>query len=229
MTPYTIREDETRYSIINPMLNKADWNIVDRTQVRFEIPIQNYDKTRVSGFTDYCLYRTNGEILAVVEAKRTSRDARVGQQQVLDYVTEIERKQSFRPFAFMTNGETIFFWDTLETSERQVAGFFSRKNLERLLHLKQNKKPLGSINIKESIVNRSYQVEAIRRIAEAIDIKKKRKTLLVMATGTGKTRTTMALIDVMLQANAAQKILFLADRDSLVNQALTDGFKTHLP
>ena len=229
MTPQNISEQETRYSIIDPLIKKAEWNLSDHTQVGFEIPVQNYDKTRVTGFTDYCLYRSNGEVLAVVEAKKTSRDPRVGQQQVLDYVTEIEKKQSFRPFAFMSNGETTFFWDSVDSSERQVAGFFSRKNLERLLYLKKNKIPLSTIMIKESIVNRSYQAEAIRRIAEAIDLKKKRKALLVMATGTGKTRTTMALIDVMLQANAAQKILFLADRDSLVNQALTDGFKTHLP
>jgi len=224
-----IRESETRYSLIDPQLSQADWNLADHTQVRFEIPVQNYDKTRITGFSDYCLYKTNGEVLAVIEAKRTSRDAREGKEQVLQYVTEIEKKQAFRPFAFMSNGEDTFFWDSVVSSERHIAGFFSRKNLERLLHLKQNKKPLGSIQIKESIVNRSYQVEAIRRIAEAIDIKKKRKALLVMATGTGKTRTTMALIDVMLRANAAQKILFLADRDSLVNQALTYGFKQHLP
>lgn len=229
MKSLNISEKETRYSIIDPLIKKAEWNLADHTQVGFEIPVQNYDNTRVTGFTDYCLYRANGEVIAVIEAKKTSREPRVGQQQVLDYVTEIEKKQSFRPFAFMSNGETTFFWDSVDSSERQVAGFFSRKNLERLLYLKKNKKPLGSIPIKESIVNRSYQAEAIRRIAEAIDLTKKRKALLVMATGTGKTRTTMALIDVMLRANAAQKILFLADRDSLVNQALTDGFKTHLP
>lgn len=229
MTPHSISEKETRYSIIDPLLTKAGWNLSDHTQVGFEIPVQNYDKTRVTGFTDYCLYRPNGEVLAVVEAKKTSRDPRVGKQQVLEYVTDIEKKQSFRPFAFMSNGDDTFFWESENNSERHVAGFFSRKNLERLLHLKQNRKPLNTIQLKESIVNRAYQIEAIRRISEAIDIKKKRKALLVMATGTGKTRTIMALIDVLLRANAAQKILFLADRDNLVNQALTDGFKPHLP
>lgn len=229
MAAFNISEKETRYSIIDPLVTKAGWNLTDHTQVGFEIPVTDYDKTVVKGFTDYCLYKANGEVIAVIEAKKTSRDPRVGQQQVLEYVTEIEKKQSFRPFAFMSNGEATFFWDSVDSSERQVAGFFSRKNLERLLHLKKNKKPLGSIQIKDSIVNRSYQAEAIRRIAEAIDLKKKRKALLVMATGTGKTRTTMAMIDVMLRANAALKILFLADRDSLVSQALTDGFKQHLP
>ena len=229
MSPTNLNEKETRYSIIDPLLVKAGWNLADHTQVGFEIPVQNYDKTRLTGFSDYCLYKADGDVLAVIEAKRTSRDPRVGKQQVLEYVTEIEKKQSFRPFAFMSNGEDTFFWDSENSAERHVAGFFSRKNLERLLHLKQNRKPLNSIHIKESIVNRSYQGEAIRRISEAFDIKKKRKALLVMATGTGKTRTAMALIDVLLRANAAQKILFLADRDSLVTQALTDGFKQHLP
>lgn len=229
MSPYQISEEETRYSIIDPQLKKVGWNLADHTQVGFEIPVQNYDKTKVTGFTDYCLYRNNGEVLAVVEAKRTSRDARVGKQQVLEYIEEIEHKQSFRPFAFMSNGEDTFFWDSEEYAERHVAGFFSRKNLERLLFLKQNGKPLSIIKIKESIVDRAYQVEAIRRILETIEVKKKRKALLVMATGTGKTRTIMALIDVLLRANTAQKILFLADRNSLVNQALSDGFKQHLP
>ncbi len=229
MTPINISEKETRYSIIDPQLNKAGWNLSDRTQVGFEIPVANYDKTKVSGFTDYCLFRSNGDVLAVVEAKRTSRDARVGKEQALEYVSEIQTKQSFRPFIFLANGDDVFFWDSEHAAERHVAGFFSRENLERLLHLQRNRKPLSTIQIKDSIVNRSYQTEAIRRIAETFEIKKKRKALLVMATGTGKTRTAMALIDVLLRANFAQKILFLADRDSLVEQALTDGFKTHLP
>ena len=229
MSPYRISEAETRYSLIDPQLQRAEWNIVDHTQVQTEIPVAGYDATPSPGFTDYCLYRTNGEVLAVVEAKRTSREPRVGRQQVLEYVTTIEKTQSFRPFAFMANGEDIFFWDSADSADRHVAGFFSRDNLERLLFLKQNRKPLSSIQIKDSIVNRSYQTEAIRRISEAIEKKKKRKALLVMATGTGKTRTTMALIDVFLRAHAAQRVLFLADRDALVDQALTDGFKVHLP
>lgn len=229
MTPLNISEQETRYSLIDPQLKKAGWNLSDRTQVGFEIPVANYDKTKVSGFTDYCLYRANGDVLAVVEAKRTSRDSRVGKEQALEYVSEIQTKQSFRPFIFLANGDDVFFWSSEHSAERHVAGFFSRENLERLLHLQRNRKPLSTIQIKDSIVNRSYQTEAIRRIAETFEIKKKRKALLVMATGTGKTRTAMALIDVLLRANFAQKILFLADRDSLVEQALTDGFKTYLP
>jgi type I restriction enzyme R subunit len=226
---FKVSEQETRYSLIDPQLKKAGWNLSYRTQVGYEIPVTNYDKTFVGGFTDFCLYRSDGDILAVVEAKRTSRDPRVGKEQALEYVLEIEKKQSFRPFIFLANGDDIFFWDSCHSAERHVAGFFSRENLERLLHLKRNRKPLNTVQIKESIVNRSYQTEAIRRIAETFEVKKKRKALLVMATGTGKTRTAMALIDILLRANYAQKILFLADRDSLVEQALTDGFKAHLP
>lgn len=129
----------------------------------------------------------------------------------------------------MTNGDDIFFWETDAAAERHIAGFFSRNNLERLLFLKQNRLSLSSVQIKSSIIDRAYQAEAIRRISEAIEVRKKRKALLVMATGTGKTRTIMALIDVFLRARTAQKVLFLADRDALVDQALTDGFKVHLP
>jgi len=211
------------------MLVKAGWNLSDRTQVWFEVPVDGYDSSPQNGITDYCLYRTNGEVLAVIEAKKTKRDARVGKEQVLQYVTSIEKKQSFRPFAFMANGEDVFFWDSDQYPERLVAGFFTRTDLERLLHLKLNKLPISEIKINEKIVNRSYQTEAIRRIGETIEKRKKRKALLVMATGTGKTRTTMALIDVFLRARQAQKVLFLADRDSLVDQALTDGFKVFLP
>lgn len=224
-----LNEQQTRYTLIDPVLTKAGWNLADRTCVGFEIPVDGYDASPQNGITDYCFYRTNGEVLAVIEAKKTSRDARVGKEQVYRYVTEIEKNQSFRPFAIMANGEDIFFWDSDQYPDRQVAGFFTREDLERLLHLKQNKIPLSEIKINDKIVNRSYQTEAIRRIGESIEQRKKRKALLVMATGTGKTRTIMALIDVFLRARQAQKILFLADRDSLVDQALTDGFKVYLP
>ena len=229
MNPGNPNESNTRIKLIDPQLVKMGWNLADRSSVGLEIPIDGYDASPQNGITDYCLYRVNGEVLAVVEAKKTSRDARVGKEQVFQYVTKIEKKQSFRPFAFMTNGDEIWFWDSDTYPERPVAGFFSREDLDRLLHLKQNRLPLSEIKINSQIVNRSYQTEAIRRIGEAIEKRKKRKALLVMATGTGKTRTIMALIDVFLKARLAQKILFLADRDSLVDQALNDGFKVFLP
>jgi type I restriction enzyme R subunit len=226
---YRVSEAQTRYNLIDPQLKKVGWNLSDRTQVAFEIPVAGYDASVSEGYSDYCLYMPNGEVIAIIEAKRTSRDPRVGKQQLLQYLEGIEKKQSFRPFGFMANGDDIFFWDSLHSAERQVAGFFSRENLERLLFLQQNHKPLNSIQINEKIADRSYQTEAIRRISEAVEVKKRRKALLVMATGTGKTRTIMALIDVFLRTHNAQRVLFLADRDALVDQALTDGFKTFLP
>jgi type I restriction enzyme R subunit len=229
MTHLRLSEAETRYSIIDPQLAKAGWNVADRRQVGIEIPVEGYDSKPVQGFTDYCLYRSNGEVLAVVEAKRTRRDPREGKEQVLQYVTTIQNSQNFRPFAFLANGEDVFFWETDSCAERHVAGFFSRENLERLLFLKQNRKPLNSVQINSAIVERSYQVEAIRRISESVEVKKRRKALLVMATGTGKTRTAVALIDLFLRTHNAQRILFLADRDTLVDQALTDGFKRFIP
>lgn len=224
-----LNEAQTRYNLIDPLLKKAGWDLADRTSVSFEVPVDGYDASPINGITDYCLFRSTGEVLAVIEAKRTKRDARVGKEQLYQYVTKIEKKQSFRPFGFLTNGEDIWFWDSVTYPERAIAGFFTLADLERLLFLQQNRLSLTDQKIKESIVNRSYQVEAVRRIGEQIEKKKKRKALMVMATGTGKTRTTMALIDVFLRARQAQKILFLADRDSLVKQALTKGFKEHIP
>lgn len=107
LSPYRVSEAETRYNLIDPQLKKAGWNLFDRTQVGLEIPVAGYDATPFEGITDYCLYRTNGDVLAVVEAKRTSRDARIGKQQVLEYVEAIEKKQPFRPFAFMANGDEV--------------------------------------------------------------------------------------------------------------------------
>jgi type I restriction enzyme R subunit len=224
----TLSEAQTRYVIIDPALRHAGWNLDDRTQVGFEIPVDGYDAEPWNGVTDYCLYAPGGEVIAVVEAKRCSRNPREADEQLRHYVTEIAKRQSYAPFGFMTNGLETWFWEVGQANPRVVAGFFSPKDLERLLFLSQNGQPLPGVLINTRIVDRPYQHEAIRRVAEAFAANK-RRALLVMATGTGKTRTTMALIDLFLRANQAQNMLFLADRDALVDQALTDGFKAHLP
>jgi type I restriction enzyme, R subunit len=128
----------------------------------------------------------------------------------------------------MTNGLHHFFWEVGLAHPRSVAGFFSSDDLQRLRFIREHKTPFKDTPINRKIVERAYQHEAIRRVAEAFE-SGKRRALLVMATGTGKTRTTMGLIDVFLQSSYAQKVLFLADRDTLVEQALNDGFKAHLP
>lgn len=223
-----LNEALTRARLIDPQLGRAGWRLDDHTQVRREIPVDGYDAEPWNGVTDYCLYEPNGQVLAVVEAKRCSRDPREADEQLRHYVTEIAKRQSFAPFGFMTNGHTTHFWEVGLANPRLVAGCFTPDDLERLLFIRQNGQPLGVNPINTSIAERAYQHEAIRRVAEAFGANK-RRALLVMATGTGKTRTTMALIDLFLRAHQAQKVLFLADRDALVDQALTDGFKAHLP
>jgi len=224
----TLSEAKTREEKIDPALAKAGWNLGNRSQVRFEIPVDGEEAEPWNGVTDYSLYRPNGEIIAVVEAKRMTHDPRLAQQQAEHYVTEIEKHQSFRPYAFLTNGIDIYFWDSEFAPKRLVAAFFSPDDLDRLLFIRQNKVPLGQAPINSAITDRVYQHEAIRRISETFDAGK-RKALLVMATGTGKTRTVVSLVDLFLRTKQAQKVLFVADRDALVEQALTDGFRAFLP
>jgi type I restriction enzyme, R subunit len=242
-------EIKTRKNLIDPQLRNAHWDISNPNQVGIEIPVDGISAdawtqlreklhslsdgkpeylTLPSGISDYALYRTNGEIIAVVEAKRTSVDIRLAQAQAEFYVTEIEKRQSFRPFAFLANGSDTYFLESGYAARREVAGFFSRDDLENLLYLRQHKLPLGSIPIDMAITDRPYQHEAIRRVSEAFE-SGKRRALLVMATGTGKTRTTMSVIDVFMRANQARRVLFVADRDALVQQALDDGFHAFLP
>jgi len=224
----TLNEAQTRALQIDPQLRVADWKLSDRTQVRLEVPVDGYDAEPWNGVTDYCLYDASGNVLAVVEAKRCSRNAREADEQLRHYITEIAKRQPYAPFGFMTNGHDCWFWEVGLANPRLVAGFFRPADLKRLKFLRLNRRPLEATPINNSIVERAYQHEAIRRIAETFAANK-RRALLVMATGTGKTRVAMALIDVFLRANQAQNVLFLADRDALVDQTLTDGFKAHLP
>ena len=223
-----LSEAETRKQLIDPALERAGWNLKNHALVGLEIPVEGYRTAAGDRLTDYCLYRQNGEVIAVVEAKRTSHDPRLAQQQAEFYVNEIARHQSFRPFAFLTNGTDIYFLNSGNAPKRLMYGFPTPSDLDRLLFLQQQAKPLNEIPIDNEITNRAYQHEAIRRVCETFDTGK-RKALLVMATGTGKTRTAMSIIDIFLRANQARNILFVADRDALVIQAKRDGFEQFLP
>jgi type I restriction enzyme R subunit len=245
-------EAKTRKELIDPALKKAGWDVNNSEQVGTEIPVDGTDKQawaatkkqldRIAresgiaynmelpaGISDYALYRPNGEIIAIVEAKRTSIDPRLAQTQAEFYVSQVEKHQSFRPFAFMTNGNDIYFLDAGQANKRLVSGFFSPVDLENLLFIRQHQLPLSQAPINTTITDRLYQQEAIRRVCEAFEQKNRRKALLIMATGTGKTRTVMSLIDLFLRTNQVRHILFVADRDALVQQAITDGFKKNLP
>lgn len=221
-------EARTRKDLIDPALIKAGWNVSDPAEVGIEIPVDGYDAEPWNGVTDYCLYRPNGDVIAVVEAKKQTRDPNVAREQARYYVTEIAKRQSFQPFAFLSNGRDTYFWDEQVAAPRLVAGFFTPEDLERLLYLRENALPLSATLIDPHIAGRIYQQEAIRRIGESFATGK-RRALLVMATGTGKTRTVVALIDLFLRTHRARKVLFLADRDALVDQALKENFHIYLP
>lgn len=243
-------EKRTRKDLIDPELRKAGWNVDDPAQVGLEIPVDGFDpaawqklQSRIkqlreanpslsvqlpAGVSDYALYRPNGEIVAVVEAKRTSIDPRLAEAQVEFYVNELAQLQNFRPFAFLANGHEIYFLDVGRAAKRLVQGFFSPADLENLLFLRTSQTPLHLTPVNPAIANRGYQIEAIRRVGEAFALGK-RKALVVMATGTGKTRVAMALVDIFLRSNQARRILFVADRDALVGQALKEGFQEHIP
>jgi type I restriction enzyme R subunit len=169
-----------------------------------------------------------GSPIAIVEAKRTSRDPVVGQQQAEMYADDIKNQTGKDVFIFLTNGYEIWFWNRPYQSLRMVKGFHGREALERIRFQNTSKKDFVDVPIKPEIVDRPYQIEAVKRILEGID-KGKRKFLIVQATGTGKTRVAMAIIDVLLRANRAQKVLFLADRKALRDQAFNDGFKVFFP
>jgi len=247
----TPTEAQTRETLIDPALERAGWNLSDPNQVRFEIPVDDvspaawmalqtelkklqdagvsYDVTLPAGICDYALYRSDGDIVAIVEAERTTIHPLLAQAQTEFYVREIAKRQDFPPFAFMTNGRKTEFWDVGRANPREVAGFFSPDDLDNLLYLRANARRLSDIPINHDIVDRPYQIEAMQRLCQAFEIKGKRRALLVMATGTGKTRAAMCLTDLFMRANQARRILFVADRDALVRQALNEGFEAHLP
>jgi len=230
-------ETETRQEIIDLQLAKASWDVEDPSQVTEELDIVVDEKkwkettSKYDGhlFADYALLGRDRYPLAVVEAKKTSRNAEEGKEQALIYAKEIHRKNPSRemPFVFYTNGHEIHYWDSERYPPRKVYGFPTRDDLERIRFLRSESSTLSEELINKDIVGRPYQIQAIRSVLESVE-KKKRKFLLVMATGSGKTRTCIALIDVLMRANWAQRILFLVDRVALRDQAL-DAFKEHLP
>lgn len=230
-------EAQTRQKIIDQRLKKASWDVNDPSQVTAELDIwiglpegieEPMHEFQGHQFADYVLLGPDGYPLAVVEAKKTSRDARIGQEQARQYAENIAKNSKREmPFVFYTNGNDIYFWDTEKYPPRKVYGFPTRKDLERLRFLRQSEKPLSQELINREISGRPYQIEAIRTVLEGYD-KAKRKFLLVMATGTGKTRTLISMVDVLMRTNRVQRVLFLVDRIALRNQAL-DAFKEFLP
>ncbi|AXC51969.1 DUF4145 domain-containing protein [Bacillus spizizenii] len=219
-----ISEFETRQRYIDLDLKLAGWEIGKNVIV--EYPVKGMPNRASEGFVDYVLLGTNGKVLAVVEAKRTSRDAKVGRQQAKLYADCIEQAQQIRPIIYYTNGFETHIWHD-DYSARRTSGFYTQDELQLIIDRRTLKKPLTNIEINEEITNRYYQKEAILAVCEAFS-HNQRKALLVMATGSGKTRTAISLVDVLTNSHWIKNVLFLSDRKSLVKQAFRN-FNTLLP
>jgi len=219
-------EAQTRDYFIDLLLKEAGWAL-DQARDR-EFPVQGMPNQLGEGFVDYVLWGDDGKPLALVEAKRTRRDPEVGQQQAKLYADCLEHQFGQRPVIFYTNGYQHWLWDDTRSAPRPVQGFFKKAELELMIQRRSSRRSLTTTDINHAIAERYYQTRAIRKISEAFERHNERKALIVMATGAGKTRTVIALCDLLMRCNWAKRVLFLADRVALVNQA-TNAFKQHLP
>ena len=217
-------EAATRDAYIDLLLREAGW---DLTGANFEIEVTGMPN-KGKGFVDYMLWGDDGKPLALIEAKRTSKSATVGQQQAKLYADCLETMHGQRPIIFYSNGYEHWIWDDTDYPPRTIRGFYTKDELELLIQRRTTRKPLADTLISTSIAGRPYQQDSVRRIAEAFERDHERKSLVVMATGAGKTRTVIALADLLMRTNWAKRILFLADRIALVNQA-GNAFKQQLP
>jgi len=211
-----VSEIETRKKYIDLDLKIAGWefnrNIVE------ELEVDGMPNNTGIGYVDYVLMGTNGKPVGLVEAKRPSKDSRVGQQQAKIYADCLEQKYGQRPIIYYSNGFDIIMWDDKNYPPRKVSGYYTQDELQLIIDRRTLKKDLQNITIDEKIANRTYQQEAIKAFCDDLS-NNQRKGLLVMATGTGKTRTAISIVDVLTNCNWVKNILFLADRTELVKQA----------
>lgn len=219
-------EAETRDYFIDLLLKEAGWELDPKKN--FEIEVTGMPNAEGKGYVDYVLWGDDGKPLGLVEAKRTKVDAKIGQQQAKLYADCLEKQYGQRPVIFFSNGYEHWMWDDAMYSPREVQGFYKKSELELLIQRRTSRKPLSKALINSEIVERYYQTRAVRRISETFEKDNQRKALVVMATGAGKTRTVIALVDLLIRCNWAKRVLFLADRVALVNQAV-NAFKKHLP
>lgn len=220
-----INEAETRV-YIDAYLKEAGWPLLDDRDREFEVT--GMPNEQGLGYVDYVLWGADGLPLAIVEAKRTSRSAQVGQQQAKLYADCLEAMFGRRPLIYYTNGYETWFWDDAAGyPPREVAGYCTAEELELEISRRSMRRSLSDIEIDSTIVERPYQHRAIRAVGDAFE-RKQREALLVMATGAGKTRTVVALVDQLMKANWAKRVLFLADRLELVKQG-GNAFKAFLP
>jgi type I restriction enzyme R subunit len=219
-------EAETRDRFIDLLLREAGWALDQPDDTEFRV--EGMPNNEGIGFVDYVLWGADGKPLGLVEAKRTRKDARAGQQQAKLYADCLEARYGQRPVIFYSNGYEHWIWDDTRYPPRQIGGFYKRDELELLIQRRASRRSLGAEAINRRIVERPYQHRAIRSIAKHFEEDGERKALLVMATGSGKTRTVIAFVDLLMRAGWVKRVLFLADRVALVNQAV-GAFKAHLP
>lgn len=214
--PLDLSEFKTRKIYIDTMLSEVGW-IENKNWIN-EVELQGMPNKSGVGYADYVLYDDTHKPLAIIEAKRTCVDVSKGRQQAKLYADILEKKYGRRPVIFLTNGfETRI--DDGQYPERKIATIYSKRDLEKLFNLRRMRTSLKNVMVDKNIAGRYYQEGAIKSVCNAFDAKKRRKALLVMATGSGKTRTVIALCKVLLERGWIKNILFLADRNSLVTQA----------
>jgi type I restriction enzyme R subunit len=217
-------EATTRTRIIDSLIAAAGWNVAlgqaSTGEVGKEVEVQNQPTASGLGFADYVLWDDNGNPLAVIEAKKTSVDPDRGRHQAKLYADGLEKMHGQRPVIFYTNGYDIWMWDdALNYPPRKVFGYYSKDSLQYLVNFQRTaRQPLNSLEVNELIVNRLYQIEAIKRVTERYS-QGHRKALVVQATGTGKTRVAIALADLLIRAGWVKRVLFLCDRRELRKQA----------
>ncbi len=225
-------EATTRSRIIDSLLRSSDWNIAqgegDTAEVTRETEVPHQPTSSGIGYADYVLWDDDGSPLAVIEAKKTSVDPELGRKQAKLYADGLEKKYGIRPVIFYTNGYDIWLWDDAQGyPPRKLFGYYSKSSLQYLVrYQRRERKPLNSVEVKSSIVNRLYQIEAIKRVSERFTAGH-RRALLVQATGTGKTRVAIALVDLMMRTGWVKRVLFLCDRRELRKQA-KNAFGDHL-
>jgi type I restriction enzyme, R subunit len=210
-------EAQTRKKYIDISLQESGWVI--GTDCLEEVEVKGMPNPTGLGYVDYVLYGSDGKPLAVVEAKKTSVDPLVGSQQAKLYADCLQNQYYRRPLILTTNGFEIFYTDdALGYPRRRVSGIFTKEELQLAVDRRIQIKPLVNLDINDAITNRPYQKEAVTAVCEAI-ASKHRKTLIVQATGSGKTRVAISIVDVLTRHNYVKNILFLADRKALVKQA----------
>lgn len=214
-------EAETRRALIDVMLREMGWDVDASNATEYEV--DGMPNETGKGYVDYVLWGDDGLPLAVVEAKRTMRNPKEGERQAWLYAECLKAKFGRMPLIFYTNGYTTWLWDAEMYPPRKVAGFYTKDELEWAIQ-KRGKAPLSEYRIKPEITDRPYQERAIKRVAETFT-DCHRRALLVMATGTGKTRTAISIVDMLIKQGWVRKALFLADRVALVSQAKTNFVK----